>query len=108
MIREQHIVSGKLLEVKYYPVFSDGKPLPRSPKTKESSKAQIDYNNKLAVKKIIRTVNANFDNTDLFVHPTYSTGCSPQSEEEARRDYNNYIRRIKTHIKTKKPKLKSC
>jgi len=106
MIREQHIVSGKLLEVKYYPVFSDGKPMPRSPKQKLSSKAQLLYNNNLAVKKIIRTVNANFDNTDLFVHPTYSTGYSPLDEAEARKDFNNYIRRLKTHIKNKKARIK--
>ena len=96
MIREQHIRSGKLLEVKFYPVFSDGTPIPRGPKKRLSSKAQKDYNDRQAVKSFVRLVNANFGENDLLAHLTYTVGQAPKSEAEARRDMANYIRRIKT------------
>ncbi len=96
MIREQHIKSGKLLEVKFYPVFSDGTPIPRGPKRKESKKAQKDYNDKQAIKNFVRLINANFDENDLLAHLTYLPENAPDTEEEARRDMSNYIRRAKT------------
>lgn len=97
MIREKRVKSGKLLEVDFYPVFSDGRRLPsRAPKTKISTAAQSEYNRKQAVKKLVRLINANFDENDIIMHPTYSQECAPQSEEQARRDIVNYLRRVKT------------
>ena len=96
MIREQHIRSGKLLEVKFYPVFSDGRELPRGPKRKVSLKAQKDYNDRQAIKAFVRLVNANFDETDLLAHMTYAQELAPATEADARRDMTNYIRRVKT------------
>ena len=96
MIREQHIKSGKFLEVKFYPVFADGTPIPRGPKKKKSTKAQKDFNDRQAIKNFVRIINANFDETDLLAHLTYLPENAPQSEEEARRDMVNYIRRVKT------------
>lgn len=96
MIREQHIKSGKLLEVKFYPVFSDGTPIPRSPKNKTSTKAQKRFNDRQAIKKFVRLINANFDETDLLMHPTYLPQNAPATEAEARRDMTNYLRRVKT------------
>ena len=97
MIREQRIKSGKLLEVKFYPVFSDGTPIPRGPKKKESSKAQKEFNDKQAIKKFVRVINANYDEGDLLAHLTYIQGNAPETETEARRDMTNYMRRIKSH-----------
>ena len=90
-----------MLEVDYYPIFSDGRRIPtRAPKTKPSTEAQERYNRAKAKKKIVRLVNANFDNTDFFIHPTYEDWQAPQTEEEARRDIVNYLRRIKSKRKT--------
>ena len=97
MEREKRTRSGKLLEVDFYPVFADGrKMLSRAPKSKDSTPEQQKYNTTQAVKKFVRLVNANFDNTDLFMSPTYLPEKAPQSEEEARRDIVNYLRRVKT------------
>lgn len=96
MIREQHIKSGKLLEVKFYPVFSDGTEVPRGPKRKTSLKAQKEYNDRQAIKAFVRLINANFDDSDLLAHLTYLPELAPATEAEARRDMSNYIRRIKT------------
>ncbi len=96
MQREKHTISGKLFEADFYPVFSDGRRMPRrAPKEKTSSEAQARYNALQAQKHLVRTVNVNFDNTDYFSHPTYSAEFAPQTEEEARRDINNYLRRVK-------------
>lgn len=100
-IRNKKTISGPMLEVDYYPVFSDSRRIPtRAPKTKPSTEAQEKYNRAQAKKKIVRLVNANFDNTDFFVHPTYEDWQAPQSEEQARRDIVNYLRRIKTKRKS--------
>lgn len=100
-IRNKKTISGPMLEVDYYPVFSDGRRAPtRAPKTKPSTEAQDKYNRAQAKKKIVRLVNANFDNTDFFIHPTYEDWQAPQTEEEARRDIVNYLRRIKSKRKT--------
>lgn len=100
-IRNKKTISGPMLEVDYYPVFSDGRRAPtRAPKTKPSTEAQEKYNRAQAKKKIVRLVNANFDNTDFFIHPTYEDWQAPKTEEEARRDIVNYLRRVKSKRKT--------
>lgn len=100
-IRNKKTISGPMLEVDYYPVFSDGRRAPtRAPKTKPSTEAQEKYNRAQAKKKIVRLANANFDNTDFFIHPTYEDWQAPQTEEEARRDIVNYLRRVKSKRKT--------
>ncbi len=97
MIRKQKIVSGRLLEINYYPVYCDGRRYPsRAPKTNLSTDEQARYNRKQAQKKLIRLINTNFDSNDIFMHITYMPICAPQSESEARRDIVNYIRRLKT------------
>lgn len=96
MIREQHIKSGKYLEVKFYPIFSDGSPVPRGPKSKVSTKAQAEYNKRQSAKHLVRLILANFDERDLLMHPTYDQAQAPLSLEQAKRDITNYIRRIKT------------
>ncbi len=96
MIREKHVISGPLFEADFYPVFSDGRKMPtRAPKTKPTSEEQKKYNKKRAEKQIVRKVNANFDDTDIIMHPTYEQSQAPQSEAEARRDIANYLRRMK-------------
>lgn len=94
--REKRTQSGPLLEVDIYPVWSDGRRVPtREPKAKPSSEAQKKYNDEQAVKKIVRLVNANFDKSDYWMHPTYFPDAAPQNEQQARRDIVNYIRRVR-------------
>jgi len=99
MIREQRIKSGKMLEVKFYPVFSDGREIPRGPKRKKTDKAQAEYNKKQSIKQLVRLINANFDESDLLMHPTYTPFEAPRTLEEARRDIVNYLRRVKNFRK---------
>lgn len=100
--------SGRLLEVDYYPAWDNGKQIPsRTPKRKRSTEEQARYNYRQTVKKVIRLVNANFDSTDILMHPTYLQAEAPESEEQARRDMVNYIRRLKTWRAAELRKLKA-
>lgn len=107
MIREKRIISGKLLEANFYPIFENGRRMPRGPKIKRSTAAQEKYNRQKAVKKAIRDINANFDTDDLFIHPTYAQKNAPQSEAEAERDIRNFIRRIKTKRQSEQKRLQA-
>lgn len=108
MQREKQTRSGPLLEVDFYPVFSDGRRLPtRKPKTKPSTAEQKRYNRTIATKKFIRLANANFDSSDYLMHPTYSPQNAPQDENEARRDIVNYLRRVKTKRKSEAKRLRA-
>ena len=100
LMRNRHTKSGRLLEGDFYPIFSDGRRLPtRAPKTKQSTVEQAEYNKRQAEKKLIRLVNTNFDTGDIIMHPTYEPKYAPQTEEEARRDLTNYLRRVKNYRK---------
>ena len=90
---EKKIKSGKMLEVDFYPILPSGKRMSDGRK-KASKKAQDEYNRKQSVRKLVQKVNANFDTGDLFAHLTYTQKNAPQSYEEAKRDINNFIRRI--------------
>lgn len=97
MNREKRTVSGPLLEVDLYPVWEDGRRMRvRAPKSKKSSAQQQQYNKLQAEKKMVRKVNANFNKTDYFVSMTYWPESAPQNEGDARRDFVNFIRRVKT------------
>lgn len=61
MNREKRTYSGKLLDVDFYPVFSDGRRIPsKAPKTKRSTEEQEKYNHNKAVREFVRKANANF------------------------------------------------
>lgn len=108
MQREKVIKSGKLLEVDFFPCFDNGKKIPvRAPKSKPSTKQQAKYNALQATKKLVRLVNANFGEDDYFLHPTYDPIYAPQSEEQARRDIVNYLRRVKRRREKECEKLKA-
>lgn len=96
MERERRTVSGPLLEIDFFPVFENGRRMFRhAPKESMSSEAQKRYNQIQAQKKLVRLVNANFNHTDYFAHYTYRPEDAPQSEEEARADMRNHLRRVK-------------
>lgn len=108
MVKEKRTLSGPLLEIDLYPVFASGRKIPaRAPKTQPSTEAQKKYNQTQATKKMVRLVNTNFDKTDYFMHPTYQVNYAPASEEQARKDINNYLRRVKARREKEAKKLKA-
>lgn len=94
--REKKTASGPLLEVDFFPIWEDGRKKPfRDPKKKISTAAQKKYNDLQMQKKVVRDINANFDEGDILMSPTYEPSKAPQSYEEVYRDADNYIRRVK-------------
>ncbi len=80
----------------FFPVFADGRRIPdRDSKARQSTAAQKKYNDLQMQKKVVRDINANFDDGDVFMSPTYEPAFSPQSYEEVYRDADNYIKRVK-------------
>jgi hypothetical protein len=92
------IVSGPMLECEIYPIWRTSKKSIREKTRKESRKAQKNLNNKNTVKRVIRLINTNFNNNGIWGTFTYSNDKLPSSEEQARKDIQNYIRRLKRYI----------
>lgn len=97
--REKKIYSGKMLEIEIYPITERERKQPRKRKEKESAPKQKNLNDKNAKKHLIRLINTNFTDFDLSVHLTYADQSLPHTEDEARRDIINYLRRIKHYRK---------
>lgn len=93
------VTSGKLVEVEIYPVFKDKKDLPRE-KKKKTRKAQRDLNDKNARKKLIRLMNANFDESGYWVTLNFAT--PPKDMDEVDKITGNYIKRLNYHRKKRR------
>lgn len=91
------IISGPVVECEIYPVWKNGSDVPRV-KVGASREAQKNLNDKNARKKINRLVNTNFTEDDLMITLTYKNNYLP-NEEEAKRDIQNYINRLKRRRK---------
>lgn len=91
--RSARHVCGDRMEVDVYPVFQPaGK---RRRKCRPTSEIQQRLNQRNAAKKLTRLVRLNFGQDDLALHLTYRPGQEPETAETARRDLQNYIRRLK-------------
>lgn len=87
------IKAGDQLECEIYPIWNTQTEAKKAKKaiTREAQKAQ---NEKNARKRLIRRINANFGPGDIELTLTYDEDHIPVLEE-ARRDMQNYIRRVK-------------
>jgi len=95
--RVKSIRHGPMLDVECYPIW-DTKTAQqaREEARKETHRrAQERLNRENAKKRLIRLVNANFVKGDLMVCCEYPDGQEPQSDEQARRDIVNYLKRIR-------------
>ena len=90
-IRESVYICGDYMDAEVYPVFQPaGK---RRKRCKPTSEIQEKTNQRNAEKRLTRLVHANFTGADLALHLTYR--LSPESVEEAKRDLQNFLRRVK-------------
>lgn len=94
----RRITSGNMVELEIYPVWKCKHDIPRKKERFESKESQKNLNNKNSKKKVVRLVNANFGKDDLYITVTYQDGYLP-NEEQARKDMQNYIRRLKRYRK---------
>lgn len=91
------IKSGDMLECEIYPIWN--RPYLRRAKLKISREEQKNLNDKNRRKKIVRLVNTNFTEKDIWLTVTYDKKHNPQDLEKAQKNVRNYLRKIKRRDK---------
>lgn len=105
LYREKKYQCGEYLEVDIYPVFEYQRG--RGKKRKPTSEIQKRLNQHNAERKLIRLLNTNFTKQDIRFDLTYDKNHLPASPEDAQRQMQNFIRRVKRYRKKQElPELK--
>ena len=68
--------------------------IPEEGRKKDNSRAQKNLNDKNARKYVIRLINNNFTDRDIWMTLTYRPGEEPENMERAVKNMQNYIDRI--------------
>lgn len=98
--RVKTIISGPIVESEIYPVWESKRYAPPKPqKKKGSSTAQRNLNDKNARKKVVRLMNANFTDKDIWATFTYDEAHRPGTPEEAQKEIQRYIKRVAAYCK---------
>ena len=102
--RTKTITSGKMVECEIYPIWKNGSEVKKA-RNCRTPEAQKNVNDRNAKKKLIRKLNTNFTESDVACHMTYAR--ETPDLEQARKDMQNYIRRIRDYRKKNNmPELK--
>lgn len=105
LYREKKHICGEYLEVDIFPVFEYQRG--RGKKRKPTSETQKKLNQRNAERKLIRLLNTNFTKKDIRFDLTYSDEYYPSSPEEAQKQMQNFLRRVKRfRAKHNLPELK--
>lgn len=108
--RLKSVFSGDMLESEAYPLWKTAKPaaIATAKELKRATRAeQRNLNNKNVRKKIVRLLNGNFTDQDIWITVGYRNSELPKTEAQAHKDVVNYIRRVQRHCeKNNLPKLK--
>lgn len=101
--RTRETVAGNVVYVECFPVWNTGassrgsRDAVEDARKKEAHReAQKRMDVKNAEKRLIRKINANFGDGDIFITLEYAPGKVPSDTEQAKRDIQNYLRRVKT------------
>lgn len=96
-IRETKFYCKDFLEIYLYPVTEQphARAKGRGKKYRESSETQKLLNAKYAERKLVQLLHANFTDRDLAIGLDYSDDTRPKTPEEAQRNFQNFLRRVK-------------
>lgn len=97
LYREKKHYCGDYLEIDIFPVFEYQRG--RSKKRKPTSETQKRLNQRNAERKLIRLLNTNFTPKDIRFDLTYSDKHHPDTPEDAQKEMQNFIRRVKRYRK---------
>ena len=93
--KSPNIKSGKiLLEAQIYPSFLNREDMPKTKKKRESKPSQRNLNDKNSRRYLVRLVNINFGEGDLWCTFGWDEEHFPENEERARKDIGNFIKKI--------------
>ena len=102
--REKIYKCGDYMDIHLYPVYKmNGK---RKAKYKETKASQQRLNDKNSANALSRLINLNFTENDYALHLTYDQESLPASPEEAQKNIQNFIRRLKRVYKKQGAELK--
>ena len=87
-------ISSPFIQVSYFPFNADKKITTRQRTHQVSTPRQKDLNTKRAKRYLEALIYANFGKGDLRVDLTYSPENMPKGEKEAKKEIQNFIRRI--------------
>lgn len=106
--RVKTIKSGPVLECEIYPIWTGAKTDKRQArKLNNTKKSRRNLNLRNAQKHLVRLCNANFSTGDMWATLGYDEEHLPATEALAKKDMQNYIRRLQRYIKKHKyPELK--
>ena len=104
--REKKYICGNYIDLQVYPVYPVKKCRNRKNKYKPTSETQQKLNDENANKKLSRYINANFTNEDYMLTLTYADKYAPEDEQRAKKDIQNFLRRIKRQYSKKGIELK--
>ena len=106
--REKVYDCGDYKEAYIYPCFTQAvKKGKRRPKAKPTAAAQKRLNQRIRENNIVRLLNANFTAEDIAFDVTYRNEDNPLTGEQAKRDLQNFLRRLKRYrAKAGLPELK--
>ena len=91
--REVKYECGEFLDVEFFPVYKKSKQ--RRSRANPSSEGQKLLNQKRSQRRLTRLIHANFTQADYALHLTYDENNMPESEDVAKRNVQNYLRRLK-------------
>lgn len=97
----KEITAGDQFEVEIYPEFTSMDQIPEEGRKKDNRRAQKNLNDKNARKYVIRLINHNFGDRDIWLTLTYRPGEEPENMEDAIHNMQNYIGRINYRRKKK-------
>lgn len=98
------VKTGKVVEIRKTMCQNQKRKTGRNPKSYPSVERVEKSNARLAERKLRRKINTNFQTGDIFVTLTYG-GDKPEAEE-AKRDLDNFIRRLRRAYKREGKELK--
>ncbi len=93
--RTKTIKSGNVLECEVYPIWDTHTSTSRAKRFRESREVQKNLNKKNAIKNLVRLINTNFTDDDIWGTFTYETKRLPASVEDAQKEMAKFIRRLK-------------
>ncbi len=104
--REQKYVCGKnYIDIQIFPVYPTAGKM-RKVKRKPSSETQARLNEENAKKKLSRLVHTNFTKKDIALTLTYDEDKLPADVDFAKKDIQNFMRRLKRLYKKIKINIK--
>lgn len=105
--RLKSVYSGEMLESEGFPLWSTGKTKEIKALKNSTRPEQKNLNAKNVRKKVVRLLNGNFTESDIWITVGYRDGALPPTQHQSHKDIINYIRRLQRYCdKNNLPKLK--